>query len=106
MAAVAYYLLTGRPPFDDHQNMKVLFAHAKEPPPRPSNLNSEIPSDLEQVVLRCLAKNLDDRFQNADELIEALDDCADAESWTRQDAARWWHEQSSSPTEESTTTVS
>ncbi len=106
MGAVAYYLLTGRPPFDDQRTMKVLFAHANEPPPRPSDLNSQIPLDLEQVVLRCLAKKLDERFQDASELIEALDDCADAGSWTRQDAAQWWREQTGALTKTDATVAS
>ena len=65
LGAVAYYLLTGVPPFDGDKAIKMILAHAHQAVVPPSRLRSEIPADLEQVVLRCLAKNPADRFQTA-----------------------------------------
>ena len=48
--------------------------------------------DLERVVLRCLAKRPEDRFQDAEGLERALSGCASADRWTQSDAARWWRE--------------
>jgi len=92
LGAVAYFLLTGRPLFQESKPMKILLAHAHEIPRRPSELNAEVPADLEQIVMRCLAKRREDRFQSAQELIEALDRCADAGNWTREHAERWWRD--------------
>jgi hypothetical protein len=92
LGAVAYYLLTGQPPFVHDKPLKVLLAHAKEEPVPPSRLRPEIPDDLEMVVLRCLAKEPADRYQSAADLAAALDDCELAGRWTRHTAARWWAE--------------
>jgi serine/threonine-protein kinase len=90
LGAVAYFLLAGRPPFDEAQTMKVLLAHASQPPTPPSQLDADIPQDIEEVILRCLAKKPDDRFQDARQLMAALQACRDAANWDREDAIRWW----------------
>jgi serine/threonine-protein kinase len=90
MGAVAYYLLTGSPPFDGDKAMRVILAHAHDPVVPPSHLRSDVPPDLEAVVLRCLAKNPADRYSNALALRQALYECSASGGWTHQDAARWW----------------
>src|SRR4029079_12056903 len=56
LGAVAYYLLTGVPPFDGDRPMKVILAHAQQPVVPPSRHRPEIPAELERIVLKCLAK--------------------------------------------------
>ena len=90
LGAVAYYLLTGQPPFDSKNAIKVMVAHLHEPVVPPSHHRSDVPADLEAVVMRCLAKDPDDRFGDAAGLGRALADCEAAGRWTRQSAARWW----------------
>jgi serine/threonine-protein kinase len=90
LGAVAYYLLTGVPPFDGEKAIKIILAHAHQPVLPPSRLRSEIPADVEAIVLRCLAKNPADRFQTAAELRQALAECVAAGGWTHEDAAEWW----------------
>ena len=92
LGAVAYYMLTGRPPFDYSRPMKVLLAHAHEVPTSPSEVNPNVPDDLSDVVLRCLAKEPEDRYQEAAALAAALQQCDCAGQWTREDAANWWRE--------------
>jgi eukaryotic-like serine/threonine-protein kinase len=92
VGAVLYFLLTGRPPFDDEQPMKVLIAHAHEPPPPPSQHNSHVPDDVELVVMRCLQKSPLDRYQSAPELVAALEDCDDYGRWTPDNARSWWQQ--------------
>jgi serine/threonine-protein kinase len=91
LGCVAYFLLTGRPPFVDEQPIKVLVAHAKDAPVSPSEIRSGVPGDLEQVVLKCLAKAPEDRFASAVELEGALAACAAADEWTDADADAWWN---------------
>ena len=90
LGAVGYFLLTGLPPFAGDRAIKVIFAHAHEPVVPPSEHCPEIPADLEAVILRCLAKNPADRFQNTAEMAEALVACQSADGWSRRQAAEWW----------------
>jgi hypothetical protein len=92
LGAVGYFLLTGRPPFDDPSPLSVLIAHARDPVQPPSELRPDVPKDLEQVLLRCLAKDPADRFPDALALDEALAACSAACGWTAADALRWWTE--------------
>ena len=66
-----------KPPFDDEKPMRVIIAHAHQPPQPPSQLNPAIPDDLEMIVMRCLHKSPQDRYPSAAELVAALEDCDD-----------------------------
>jgi serine/threonine-protein kinase len=92
LGAVAYYLLTGRPPFDGRGAIEVMIAHARDPVVPPSQGRADVPEDLECVVLRCLAKNPAERFPDAEGLEHALGECACAGDWDRERAVRWWRD--------------
>ncbi len=57
LGAVAYHLLTGKPPFIGSNPIEVIIAHSRDDVVPPSKHRDGIPRDLEQVVLRCLAKS-------------------------------------------------
>jgi len=91
VGAVGYFLLTGEPVFDGSSVMEVCSHHLHTEPRRPSaRVGADLPADLEDVLLRCLAKEPDDRYAGAAALVRALDECADASAWSRADADRWW----------------
>jgi tRNA A-37 threonylcarbamoyl transferase component Bud32 len=90
LGAVAYFMLTARPPFTGANAMAVMIAHTRDPVKPPSEIKPDIPSDLEEVVLRCLAKNPGDRYPDTSQLSAALAACADAANWSPQHAAAWW----------------
>jgi eukaryotic-like serine/threonine-protein kinase len=92
LGAVAYALLTGRPPFDSKNPMDVMIAHVRDEVVPSSEHQADVPADLEDVILRCLAKSPDDRFQDVDSLEQALAECAAADQWTQSHAAHWWRE--------------
>jgi eukaryotic-like serine/threonine-protein kinase len=92
LGAVAYYLLTGRPPFDEEDGIGAMIAHARDPVVPPSQVRADIPEDLERVVMRCLAKEPADRFPDAESLERALGECTCAGEWDQQRAARWWRD--------------
>jgi serine/threonine-protein kinase len=90
LGAVAYFALTGRYPFEHKDPWEVMIAHARDPVVPPSRHQPELPEDLERVVLRCLAKDVADRFQDAEGLEQALGACACADGWNAKRAAVWW----------------
>jgi len=92
LGAVGYFLVTGRPPFEGENPIKVLMAHVHEPVTPPSQICQDVPDDLEQILLRCLAKKPEDRFQSAASLSEALSACEAADRWSRGQAAQWWQQ--------------
>ena len=97
LGAVAYYLLTGRPPFEANGGIAVLIAHARDPVVPPSRVRAGIPEDLERVVLRCLAKDPAERYPDAEGLEQDLCQCACAGDWHRDRAARWWQDDYGDP---------
>ncbi len=68
LGVVLYELLTGKTPFDGETPVEIAMKHLSHAPKPPSKLRPDIPPELDMVVLRALAKDLDDRYQNADEM--------------------------------------
>ena len=95
LGGVLYYLLCGHPPFENEKPIKVLISHAHDPVPPLSQYREDIPLDLEAIVMRCLSKNPDDRYQSAAELAAALEDCEHYGTWSRDHARDWWMQQDS-----------
>jgi serine/threonine protein kinase len=97
LGAVAYFLLTGRPPFDEGSAIAAIIAHARDQAPPLSRFRDDLPEDLERVVMRCLAKSPSDRYPDAESLEAALGECACAGKWDKQQASRWWRERGLAP---------
>jgi serine/threonine protein kinase len=72
LGVILYEMLTGRAPFADQHTGTVLLRHLQEPPAPPSRFRSGLSRELEQVVLRALAKNPNQRFQSASQLADHL----------------------------------
>jgi serine/threonine-protein kinase len=70
---IMFELLTGSVPFKDESDYSIMVHHVKTPPPPPTQLLPDIPKPLEQIVLRCLQKDPQQRFQSAGEIIACLD---------------------------------
>jgi serine/threonine protein kinase len=90
LGGVAYFLLTGHAPFSGDTAMEVMIAHTRDAVVPLRQVRSEIPADLEQVVLRCLSKSPADRYSDTRALGQALAECADAPNWSPLHAAEWW----------------
>jgi hypothetical protein len=91
LGAVGWFLLVGRPVFDSDNLVAVCGHHLSSIPQRPSaRLGRPVPSDLEDVLLRCLEKDRNARPAGARALRDALDACACAGRWTEARAAAWW----------------
>jgi eukaryotic-like serine/threonine-protein kinase len=88
---VAYWMLTGRQPFDADSPMQMIAHHIQTPPESPARYSAyPIPAALEEIVLACLAKRPSDRPASAAELADLLADCDITAAWTREDARSWW----------------
>ncbi|GAK51688.1 protein kinase [Candidatus Moduliflexus flocculans] len=69
VGVMLYELLTGQLPFTGKETS---FQHVHTPPRPPIELNAGIPAALNGIILKCLAKQPEERFQDAKELAEAL----------------------------------
>jgi serine/threonine-protein kinase len=73
LGCVLFELLTGSAPFSGDTAMAVAMKHIQDAPPVPSKVNSEITPQMDAVVMKALAKNRDNRYQNAEEFREDLE---------------------------------
>jgi serine/threonine protein kinase len=72
---VVYEMLAGRRPYEAPSIASIVQAHLHENPPPLSSVRP-VPQSLERLVMRCLAKRPDDRYQTMDDVVAALDDAA------------------------------
>ncbi len=72
LGVMLYEMVTGRLPFTAETPMGVIIKHIYEPPLPPRTLNPAIPEALEAVVLKSLAKPVEERYHSAGELARAL----------------------------------
>src|SRR3954470_15300006 len=71
LGCVLFEALTGHVPFDATSHGEKLIAHLSAPPPHPSDEVAGVPSTLDDVIARALAKQPDERFATARELAAA-----------------------------------
>src|SRR5438093_10129574 len=70
--AMLYQLVTGTPPYDGASSAEIVGKHLADPVPVASDVNAKIPRWLSSVIVKCLAKKPEDRYQSADEVLAAL----------------------------------
>jgi len=69
---VLYEMFSGQLPFKGEHDQAVIYSILNEKPKPVTDLRSEIPMSIEQVVAKALEKNPDERYQNIDELLDDL----------------------------------
>jgi serine/threonine protein kinase len=74
LGVVLFRMATGRLPFDGTSGMQVLLRHIKEAPPRPRSIKPDLPEPFERLILQAIEKERGERFQDAEAMIEALDE--------------------------------
>ena len=72
LGVVMYEMLTGKVPFDADTPVSVALKHMQEDPKEPIELNPEIPSAVNQIVIKAMQKEPSARYQNATEMLHDL----------------------------------
>jgi serine/threonine protein kinase len=65
LGAVLFEMTTRRKPFHSENPYTLMLAHVEQKPPPPSEVNPELPPALDEILLKALEKNPEDRFQSA-----------------------------------------
>jgi serine/threonine-protein kinase len=73
LGIIMYEMLTARVPFDSASPEEIISQHIHNTPKPPSQLNPNIPTALEKIIMRCLEKEPEMRYRNGSELARALE---------------------------------
>jgi len=74
LGVVMYKMVTGRAPFDGSDIYEVSYRHLEEPVVRPRELQPDVPEVVENIILKCLDKAPEKRYQTAGQMLTALDE--------------------------------
>ena len=100
VGAVAFYLLTGRKVFDAETDLDLTNQVLNAPPPRPSEVaGQEIPDELDNLVVRCLAKSPAERPQRMEDVLVVIYVLAAWYPWSQTKATEWWEAHRAQPPE-------
>ncbi|NIM91463.1 MAG: protein kinase [Candidatus Aminicenantes bacterium] len=68
LGIILFEMVTGRVPFEGDTPLNVVLKHKTERPQNPKEINDQIPEELSQMILKCLEKEKEKRYQSAGEL--------------------------------------
>jgi TolB-like protein/Tfp pilus assembly protein PilF len=72
LGIVLYEMVTERTPFEGDTALSIALKHKTQAPPEPREFNAQIPEDLSRVILKCLEKDKEKRYQRAEEVLSEL----------------------------------
>jgi serine/threonine protein kinase/tetratricopeptide (TPR) repeat protein len=73
LGIILYEMLTGRVPFEGDTPLSIAVKKKTEPVPDPKKLNPQISEDLDRLILKCLEKDREKRYQNVENVISDLE---------------------------------
>ena len=71
LACLFYEMLTGEVPFPKKRDVEVIMAHVGEPPPKPSEKRKGLPTEIDDVIAKGMAKDPNDRYASCTAFFEA-----------------------------------
>ncbi|MBQ7341495.1 MAG: Stk1 family PASTA domain-containing Ser/Thr kinase [Oscillospiraceae bacterium] len=74
LGVVMYEMMSGRPPYDGESPVAVAIAHINGGAVMPSLLNPNIPGGLEQIIMKAMAHNIEDRYTTATKMLADMDE--------------------------------
>ena len=74
LGVVMYEMMAGRPPYDGDSPVSVAIQHISGGAPMPSAYNPNIPGGLEQIIMRAMALEIDDRYTTATQMLQDMDE--------------------------------
>jgi len=72
LGVVMYEMLTGRLPFEGESAIAVALKHIQEEPVKPSDINPKIPKSINDIILKCMDKDVNNRYNSMTEIISDL----------------------------------
>ncbi len=73
LGIILYEMVCGDAPFTGNKPLAIAYKHVHDAPPPPSATRPDIPTALEKVILKCLKKNLGDRYTDMELVLDDLD---------------------------------
>jgi serine/threonine protein kinase len=74
LGLILYEMVTGKVPFQGETALDIIKKHKTQEPPNPTELNPQVPLDLARMILKCLEKDREKRYQTAEEVLAELND--------------------------------
>ncbi len=74
LGVVMYEMMTGRPPYDGESPVAVAIQHINGKAVMPSTLNPNIPGGLEQIIMKAMAQNVNERYSTATAMLYDMDE--------------------------------
>ncbi len=74
LGLILYEMVTGKVPFQGETALDIIKKHKTQEPPNPTELNPQVPPELARMILKCLEKDREKRYQTAEEVLAELND--------------------------------
>ena len=95
LGCVAYFLITGSTPFFESDTESLFTLIANQQPIDPTTRRGEpVPNDVANLIIKCMAKNPEDRFHSIEEFVLRLEQIQISHPWTADDSRHCWKIQS------------
>ena len=72
LGAIMFEMVTGRVPFEGETPLSIVLKHRSEPPVDPQTINAQLSEGMSRVILKCLEKSRERRYQSAAAVLEDL----------------------------------
>lgn len=98
LGCTAFWLLTGRSPYEASTVKQMLLAHLHDQPRSLADLApTPVPRELVALVTECIEKSPKRRPSSAEDLLQRLEQMHAAHPWSRSDALAWWSNANAGP---------